>query len=129
MFNLAEGWILYIFYVLVAIFAVISSSQFWIFANLIFNAREAKRLFGLIGAGAIAGGIFGGYLTNFLAPIIRSENLIFFLTWWIIIFEGATGDITFIGHIYRGYNVSPVGSIFGLIWGFFDALIGGAIFA
>jgi AAA family ATP:ADP antiporter len=77
LFNLAEGWILYIFYVLVAIFAVIASSQFWIFANLIFNAREAKRLFGLIGAGAIAGGIFGGYLTNFLAPIISSENLIF----------------------------------------------------
>jgi len=77
LFNLAEGWILYIFYVLVAIFAVVASSQFWIFANLIFNAREAKRLFGLVGAGAIAGGIFGGYLTNFLAPIIRSENLIF----------------------------------------------------
>ena len=77
MFNLAEGWILYIFYVLVAIFAVVASSQFWIFANLIFNAREAKRLFGLVGAGAIAGGIFGGYLTNFLAPIFGSENLIF----------------------------------------------------
>jgi hypothetical protein len=54
---------------------------------------------------------------------------LFFLTWWIIIFEGATSDITFIGHIYRGYNISPVGSIFGLIWGFFDALIGAAIFA
>ncbi|MCU0643307.1 MAG: hypothetical protein MUC94_03515 [bacterium] len=77
LFNLAEGWILYIFYVLVAIFAVVSSSQFWIFANLIFNAREAKRLFGVIGAGAIAGGIFGGYLTNFFAPVLGSENLIF----------------------------------------------------
>lgn len=54
---------------------------------------------------------------------------LFFLTWWIIIFEGATGDTTFIGHVYRGYNISPIGSIWGLIWGFFDALIGGAIFA
>jgi hypothetical protein len=54
---------------------------------------------------------------------------LFFLTWWIIIFEGATGNTTFTGHIYRGYSISPVGSIFGLIWGFFDALIGGAIFA
>ncbi|HEX9973519.1 MAG TPA: Npt1/Npt2 family nucleotide transporter, partial [bacterium] len=77
LFNLAEGWILYIFYVIVAIFAVVASSQFWIFANLIFNAREAKRLFGVIGAGAIAGGIFGGYLTNFFAPVLGSENLIF----------------------------------------------------
>ena len=91
LFKLAEGWILYIFYVLVAIFAVVSSSQFWIFANAIFNAREAKRLFGVIGAGAIAGGIFGGYLTNFLAPVVGSPNLIFicivFLSIGIIIIK------------------------------------------
>lgn len=76
-FTLLEEWALYAFYVWVAIFAVISTSQFWILANVIFNAREAKRLFGFIGAGAIAGGIFGGYLTNLLAPVIGSENLIF----------------------------------------------------
>jgi len=76
-FKLFEEWALYAFYVWVAIFAVISTSQFWILANIIFNAREAKRLFGFIGAGAIAGGILGGYLTNWLAPVIGSENLIF----------------------------------------------------
>jgi hypothetical protein len=52
-----------------------------------------------------------------------------FLTWWIIAFEGATGDVTLIGHIYRGYNISPLGSVIGLVWGFFDGLVGGAIFA
>ncbi|HEX9654424.1 MAG TPA: hypothetical protein VGA99_11990, partial [bacterium] len=74
-FEYLEGWPLYLFYIWVAGFALIATSQFWLLANLIFNAREAKRLFGFIGAGAIAGGIFGGYLTNFLAPIIGSENL------------------------------------------------------
>lgn len=54
---------------------------------------------------------------------------IFALTWWIILFEGATGEITLIGQIYRGFNISPAGSIIGLIWGFLDGLIGGAIFA
>ena len=53
----------------------------------------------------------------------------FFLTWWIMAFEGATGEVTFIGHLYRGYNISPMGSIIGLLWAFFDGLIGGAIFA
>ena len=72
-----EGWVLYVFYIWVAIFAVISVSQFWILANVLFNAREAKRLFGFIGSGAIAGGIIGGYLTNFLAPVLGSEQLIF----------------------------------------------------
>ncbi len=85
--NFLNGWTLYLFYIWVATFSVLSASQFWIFANLIFNSREAKRLFGIIGAGAIAGGIFGGYLTSILAEIIGSENLIiisiFLLSWCI----------------------------------------------
>lgn len=54
---------------------------------------------------------------------------IFFLTWWIIVFEGATYEITFIGRLYIGYSISPLGSIIGLVWAFFDALIGGLVFA
>lgn len=54
---------------------------------------------------------------------------LFALTWWIIMFDGATGDVTFLGRIYRGYNISPLGSVFGLIWASVDGLIGGAIFA
>ena len=54
---------------------------------------------------------------------------LFFVTLWIIAFDGASGEITFVGRIYRGYNISYLGSVFGLIWGFFDGLIGGAIFA
>ncbi len=54
---------------------------------------------------------------------------LFALTWWIIMFDGATGDVTFLGRIYRGYSISPLGSVFGLIWAFVDGLIGGAIFA
>lgn len=76
-FNFLEGWILYLFYIWVAIFAVLSASQFWVLANVVFSPREAKRLFGFIGAGAIAGGIFGGYLTSIIAEYIQSENLLF----------------------------------------------------
>jgi AAA family ATP:ADP antiporter len=75
--NIVVGWILYAFYIVMAIFAVLSASQFWVLANVIFNAREAKRIFGFIGAGAIGGGILGGYLTSLLAEPLGSENLIF----------------------------------------------------
>ncbi|MCJ7714727.1 MFS transporter, partial [Candidatus Bathyarchaeota archaeon] len=69
----------------VAVFGVLSASQFWIFANLVFNAREAKRLFSLIGSGAIIGGIFGGYLASILAPLLGSENLLFVGVFFLLI--------------------------------------------
>lgn len=52
-----------------------------------------------------------------------------FITWWIILFEGASGDVTIIGKVYRGYNISISGSLIGFIWAFIDGIIGGAIFA
>ncbi len=54
---------------------------------------------------------------------------LFLCTWWIIFFDGATGQATMIGAVYRGYNISPTGSFIGLAWGLVDGLIGGAIFA
>lgn len=50
-------------------------------------------------------------------------------TWWIMVFEGATHERYFLGLIYRGYNISAIGSLLGLIYGFFDGLIGGALLA
>ncbi len=82
--NFLGGYVLYFFYIWVAIFAVMSSSQFWILANLVYNVREAKRLFGFIGAGAISGGIFGGYLTSVMAPLIGTENLVFIAAIFLI---------------------------------------------
>lgn len=54
---------------------------------------------------------------------------LFLATWWIILFDGTSYDPTFIGRIYRGYNISPLGSVFGLIWGLPDGFIGGLIFS
>lgn len=51
-----------------------------------------------------------------------------FLTWWIIAFEGPTGDATLIGRLYRGYTITPLGSLVGLVWGFVDGLILGTVF-
>ena len=46
-------WFFFAFYVWVALYGVLATSQFWLLANYVFNAREAKRLFGFIGAGGI----------------------------------------------------------------------------
>ena len=54
---------------------------------------------------------------------------IFIMTWWIIVFDGSTTETTFIGQLYRGYTITPVGSFIGLAWAVVDGAIGGAIFA
>lgn len=54
---------------------------------------------------------------------------LFVLTWWVMLFEGATHDLLFFGHLYRGYSVSVAGSVIGFFWGLVDGFIGGAVFA
>jgi len=54
---------------------------------------------------------------------------LFLATWWIIAFDGPSDSATFLGSIYRGYSITPVGSVIGLAWATVDGLVGGAIFA
>jgi hypothetical protein len=54
---------------------------------------------------------------------------LFCLTWWIILFDGATGEVTLLGRLYRGYSISPLGSVVGLVWALVDGFVGGLVFA
>ena len=49
------GWSFYLFYVWVNLYGLLATSLLWLLANVIFNPREARRLFGLIGSAGIAG--------------------------------------------------------------------------
>lgn len=63
-------------YLLSAIFGILTNAQFWLFANFIYNSREAKRIFSFIGTGAIAGGILGGQFAEQGAGFFGTENLL-----------------------------------------------------
>jgi hypothetical protein len=54
---------------------------------------------------------------------------LFAIAWWIMAFEGQTGEVTIVGKIYRGFSITPLGSLFGLGWGLLDGFFGGLIFA
>jgi hypothetical protein len=54
---------------------------------------------------------------------------VFFGTWWIIALDGPQGDMPLLGSVYRGFTVTPIGSVIALVWALIDGLIGGAIFA
>ena len=64
-------------YLWVALFGVLAASQFWLMANMVFDVRQAKRLFGPIGAGAIAGGIAGGYAATLIVTVLGVQGLLF----------------------------------------------------
>jgi AAA family ATP:ADP antiporter len=69
-----------IFYVWVNCFGVIAPVQAWSFANSLFDVRQARRLFGLVGAGASLGAISGGLLASYLVgPVGGAVNLLLVL--------------------------------------------------
>ena len=54
---------------------------------------------------------------------------ILLVTYWLLIFGASGTTIAKLGKIYLGYSYSWIGGIVGLLWGFFDGLIGGAVFS
>ncbi|GBD88151.1 hypothetical protein BMS3Abin03_02086 [bacterium BMS3Abin03] len=54
---------------------------------------------------------------------------ILIITLWILIIGSQGRILSKLSTFYFGYSISAGGAIIGLIWGFVDGLIGGAIFA
>ena len=55
---------------------VLINVEFWGLAGRLFNLRQSKRLFGLIGAGEVAATIGGGLLTPWLVRLVGTPNLL-----------------------------------------------------
>src|SRR5438093_7732691 len=65
-----------VFYVWVKIFGVLVPTQIWTLANYVLTTREAKRVFGMVGGGGIAGWIFSGYFSKAVAKNFGTESLL-----------------------------------------------------
>ena len=78
-FWVASGWgwtsVDVGFYLFGQIYGILLISQFWTLANIIFDPRQAKRLFGFIGGGASLGGAAGGSITSLLTKTVGNANL------------------------------------------------------
>jgi ATP:ADP antiporter, AAA family len=75
LFSQQAAWVSVLFYITGLILGVLLISQFWTLANLVYDPRQAKRLFGFIGGGAPLGGVAGNALAS-MAPTIGSTNLL-----------------------------------------------------
>ncbi len=62
-------------YVYVEVMGAIALVQFWTLANDLFHAREAKRLYGLIGAGGTVANVVVGYLIGKLSVWFGASSL------------------------------------------------------
>src|SRR3954470_24552063 len=70
------SWMLYVFNVWVSLFSIVLVSQGWLVAANVFDSREAKRLYGLLGLGAVVGAGIGSAVTTFTVKIVGTRNLI-----------------------------------------------------
>jgi ATP/ADP translocase/HEAT repeat protein len=66
----------YAFYVWVNLFGLVATSLLWLVANTVFDAREARRVFGLFGAAGIAGAILGGLATDLGAHALGTGGIL-----------------------------------------------------
>ena len=69
-------WVTVVLYFFGQILGVLLISQFWTLANDVYDARQAKRLFGLIGGGACLGGAVGASITAITVEEFGSNNLL-----------------------------------------------------
>ena len=69
-------WVTVALYFFGQILGVLLISQFWTLANEVYDARQAKRLFGLIGGGACLGGALGASITAVTVQEFGSNNLL-----------------------------------------------------
>ncbi len=64
------------FYIWVKVYAVLLPSQFWLLAEEFLDPRQARRLFGPIGAGGVFGGIVGSAAAAAIAALLGAEYLL-----------------------------------------------------
>ncbi|MFO0728157.1 MAG: Npt1/Npt2 family nucleotide transporter [Myxococcota bacterium] len=72
----AGSWFYPALYLFVEIVGAISMIQFWTYANEIFSAREAKRLFAIIGAGGVVASVLCGFIIASAAKKTGAEPLV-----------------------------------------------------
>ncbi|HSU88932.1 MAG TPA: Npt1/Npt2 family nucleotide transporter, partial [Terriglobia bacterium] len=69
-------WMIYVLNIWVSLFSIILVSQGWLVAGNIFNAREAKRLYPLLGMSMVLGAASGGEFTNRVVHLVGTRNLL-----------------------------------------------------
>ncbi len=74
--DTGQSWVYYVFNIWVSLFSLVLVSQGWLVASQVFDAREAKRVYGILAGGAVLGAAIGGSLTAQFAAAVGTRNLL-----------------------------------------------------
>src|SRR5205807_2121172 len=87
-YHYSLTWLAPAFYIWVKIFGVLAPTQIWTLANYVLTTREAKRVFGMVGGGAIAGWIFAGFFSKTIVKTFGTESLLLGMALFLLICAG-----------------------------------------
>lgn len=82
-------WMIYVLNIWVSLFSIIAVAQGWLVASNLFDNREAKRLYPLLGMGMVMGAAFGGEFTSRTAVVVGTENLLLASALMVVLAYGA----------------------------------------
>ena len=95
--NNLKGWVIPFLYVWVEVIILIIITQFWLLAADVFNPRQAKRLFSILGAGGALASIIIGSSIKYYVSLFGSENLLF-------VTIGFLGVVILMANLIRPYR-------------------------
>lgn len=75
-----KPWLVFIMYTWVRIVVYLTLVSFWGIAGKMFNIRQGKRIFGLIGVGEVVSIMIGYFSIPFILKILKAADLLFLAT-------------------------------------------------
>ncbi len=101
LFRYPWPWLPVAFYVWITIAFGALVSQFWLFSSHLLDPRQAKRLFGVIGAGGLLGGIAGGQVARLTTSLLGTRAA------FVVAAAILAAIIVLVAYIHRLYPEEP----------------------
>jgi ATP/ADP translocase len=84
--SLPEKWMIPVLFIFMEVVVSLSILQFWMLAGEVFDARQAKRLFSILGAGGSVAGILAGYSLKPFVKTFGSDKLLYLTIFFILLY-------------------------------------------